>query len=289
MESRRIQSVGKGSYSISLPKGWIIHNHLREKDLVFIENINNNLIISTRNFSSNKNAISVNYKEIKNLKEFIRMCYIKGVNRIKINFVNKTERESESIRDILGRFNGYDISNEDAQSIEISFLFKDVDIDLEKIMRREIYLINLMLEQLKKKNFEELKKLENSVDSLNNLSKKILFMCLENKTLSKDNQIKDSYLIYTYLELIRRLERVADCIFSLMEEDYSHVDLKNLGGIISFLDNVVKIKKEESEELNKYVFNSNNRNVDIILKKLQHNFESIRDILEVLEMDKSFF
>ncbi len=290
MEVRKIQSVGKGSYSISLPKEWIVHNHLKEKDFVSIESLDNRLIIDTGGTKSGKNSsVSVDYQKIKKLKEFIRMCYIKGIDNIKISFSNKKDKELSKIRDILERFKGYNILNEDDNSVEISFLFKDVDINLEKIMKREIYLINLMLEQLKKRNFEELKKLENSVDSMNNLSKKILFMCMENKVYSEDNQIKDKYIMYTYLELIRRLEKIADCIFSLMNSQYSNEDLENLEKIISFLDNVTKIKKEEPDELNNYSFTSNNSGVDAILKKLQHNLEGIQDVLDVLEMDKSFF
>ena len=289
METRRIQSVGKGSYSVSLPKEWITHNNLKEKDIVFIENLNNALIIEKKYPKSDRKSISIESQKIRNLKEFIRMCYIKGINNLKISFLTKSEKETSKIKDILERFSGYYISNEDDKTLEISFIFKEVDISLEKIMKRAVYVINQMPEQLRKKDFRELGKLENSVDSLNNLSKKILFACMENKTYSIDNKVKDVYQMYTYLELVRQLERVADCIFSFMKTDYSIKDLENLEEIISFLDNVIKIKKRDVKELENYVFASDNREIDATLKRLKHLFEGIEDVLDVLEMDNSFF
>ncbi len=151
MEARRIQSVGKGSYSISLPKDWITHNHLKEKDFVFIDNLNNNLIINAENHKPDNKPLYVEYKKIKNLREFIRMCYIKGINNIKISFGSKEEKESSRIRDILERFHGYSITTEEDKLVEISLSFKDMDISLEKIMKRGVYLINLMFEQLEKR------------------------------------------------------------------------------------------------------------------------------------------
>ena len=104
MEVRKIQSVGKGSYSISLPKEWIVHNHLKEKDFVSIESLDNRLIIDTGGTKSGKNSsVSVDYQKIKKLKEFIRMCYIKGIDNIKISFSNKKDKELSKIRDILER------------------------------------------------------------------------------------------------------------------------------------------------------------------------------------------
>ena len=168
MESRKIQLVGHRSYAISLPKEWIITNKLKNKDSLFIEQTDNNELIIKKNDSSSleKKEIDISLEEITNINEFIVFCYVRNIDKIKI-ITKKTDYEKiVTIRNILKYLEGYDITHEDEKAIEISFLFNDININLNHIIRRMIYLLKFTITSLINQNKKNMEDTEITIDKL---------------------------------------------------------------------------------------------------------------------------
>jgi len=78
----------------------------------------------------------------------------------------------------------------DERSIEISFLFNDINVNLNHIMHRMIYLLKFMTTSLINKDTQNIKDTEKSIDKLYHLSKRILFACMNSQKLRKENSIQ---------------------------------------------------------------------------------------------------
>jgi phosphate uptake regulator len=270
MDSRRIQRVGDRSYAISLPKDWITNNKLKNKDLLFIEQTNNNeLIIRKSNFESlNKREIVVNLEEITNIKEFIVFCYIRNVDKIKILTKKTNYEKNGSIRKTLHYLEGYDITYEDEKVIEISFLFNDININLNNIMHRMIYLLKFMTTSLinQDKNIEDTEK---SVDRLYHLSKRILFACITNQKLRLENKIKSREDLFFLKDIVKKIESIGDILYSMREMKITEKDNELINEIIKLFENMLDKKNIDEIKLGL-------SNIKILTKDKEVSYKSHR-------------
>ncbi|MBD3354925.1 AbrB/MazE/SpoVT family DNA-binding domain-containing protein [Candidatus Woesearchaeota archaeon] len=273
MESRKIQLVGNRSYSVSLPKRWVLANNLKEKEVVFIDINNNDELIIKKADTENrkKESISVNLEEIDNIAEFLMICYVKNIDNIKI-LTKKPEYEKiKSIRNVLKYLEGYDIISENKNKIKISFLFNTININLKKILIRMNYLLKLELASIENKDMESLEETETSIDKLYHLSKRILFSCIRNKKLRQENDIKHDEDIFFYKDIFKKLENIGDNIVKLKNQDLSKKETKELNKFLELLSYLL-VKKQNTaqikDSLSKIKFKSNDDYTDRILGRL---------------------
>jgi phosphate uptake regulator len=245
MESRKIQSVGYRSYAISLPKDWIINNNLSNKDSLFIEQTDNNdlIIKKTDVASKDKKDIVISLEEINNINEFIVFCYVRNIDKIKIISKKMDYEKIVAIRKILGYLEGYDITHEDEKSIEISFLFNDININLPHIMRRMIYLLKFMTLSLVNHDIQNVEDTETAIDKLYHLSKRILFSCMNSQKLRKENNIKIREDLFFWKDIVKKIESIGDNIHSMKEMKVSQKDVDSINNIISICEMMFDSKK----------------------------------------------
>lgn len=250
MESRRIQLVGNRSYALSLPKEWVINNKLKNKDSLFIEQTDNNELIIKKSdiISQEKKEIIIPLEEINNVNEFIVFCYVRNVDKIKIITKKVDYEKIVSIRNILSYLEGYDITHEDGKSIEISFLFNDININLNHIMRRMIYLLKFMTTSLINEDKKNMDTTETTIDKLYHLSKRMLFACINSQKLRKENNIKNREDLFFLKDIVKKIESIGDTIYSMRDMKIAQKDYDTINDIISVFESMLdKSKIDETK------------------------------------------
>jgi len=281
MDSRKIQLVGHRSYAISLPKEWIISNRLKNKDSLFIEQTDNNELIikKTDVVSKEKKEIIILLEEIRNINEFIVFCYVRNVDKLKI-ISKKTDYEKIiALRNILGYLEGYDITHEDERSIEISFLFNDINVNLNHIMHRMIYLLKFMTTSLINKDTQNIKDTEKSIDKLYHLSKRILFACMNSQKLRKENSIQSREDLFFLKDIVKKIESIGDTIYSMREMKITQKDHDIINELIKILESMLdKNKMDEAKiQLNQVKIVSKDKEIFYKIHRIQ---ELCKDAME---------
>ncbi len=294
MESRKIQLVGNRSYSVSLPKKWVLANNLKEKEVVFIDINNNDELIIKKADTENqkKESITVNLEEIDNIAEFLMICYVKNINNITLLTKKQEYEKIKSIRNVLKYLEGYDIISENNNKIKISFLFNTININLKKILIRMNYLLKLELTSISNKDNEALEETETSIDKLYHLSKRILFSCIRNKKLRKENDIKHDEDTFFYKDIFKKLENIGDNIVKLKNQDLSKKETKELNKFLELLSDLL-IKKQDASKiknaLSKIRFNSQDDYTDRILGRLNELGIDIIENAVSIKFNKTYF
>lgn len=281
MDSRKIQLVGNRSYSVSLPKEWVVNNKLKNKDSVFIEQTGNNeLIIKKSDFIKiEKKEITIDLEEVRNINEFIVFCYVKNIDKIRILKKKHEYEKIITVRKILGYLEGYDITSEDEKSIEISFLFNDININLNNIMRRMIYLLKFMITSLMNKDIKSVEETETSTDKLYHLSKRILFACMNSQKLRRENNIKNQEDLFFLKDIVKKIESIGDNLNIMKDLKIMPKDFETINRMIEILEMMLEIKKidEAKNLLNNLKIQTKDKE---ILYKIQRIQELCRDAME---------
>jgi hypothetical protein len=183
-----------------------------------------------------------------------------------------------AIRNALNYLEGYDIVSQTESTIDIEFLFKDVDITLPKIIHRMYYLVKLQIDALKNKDEAALLDAEITSDRLCFLSTRIIFACMQDYTLRIENGIKHIEDLFFLKNISKRLENLSDQLVKL--KDAAPKDIDKLNIIISFIDKVL-INKEDlvslKETYNKLNLSSKDPKTSSVFHKI---LDLAKDLLE---------
>lgn len=247
MPTRKIQLIAGTTYSVSLPKQWVLKNSLKEQDEIeLLERDDRTLLINAH--ASNKkelDEISLNIDEyVDNIEEIILGLYNLGVENI--NLFSKTEITKPIkalIRKAITQMSGTEIAYEDKQKIHIRVLLDKNRIDVLQAMYRSSLIIEAMAENISGElNIDELKINENEIDRLYQLVSKIITLSLVDSAILKSSGIEHSTFIPSYFLIAKRLENIGDCFYALakyVEKTGSKLDVKE--DALSFLtDEIIR-------------------------------------------------
>lgn len=283
MIERKIQLVGKRSYSISLPKNWVVTNKLECHDTIFLEQNNDNSITiftkKTPIVQNTRFAIS----EIPNINHFLAFCYQKNLQQITL-YGEITEQKRKSVKKMLHNLDGYEIITEDDKEITIAFLFKDVMITVKKIIMRKIYLLKLMVASLANKDEKNILENENAIDRLYYLGQRTLFECTYNDEARKKNGIKKTEDIFFNLHILKKLEQTGDVIESIKKP----VETEKINICLSFLEKIF-IKEKEPSSIEKEFKRKKLTSKDILVDRVITLTNDIILNAISIEYDNKFF
>ncbi|MGV8169440.1 MAG: AbrB/MazE/SpoVT family DNA-binding domain-containing protein [Candidatus Nanoarchaeia archaeon] len=291
MDSRKIQQVGERSFAVSLPKQWIEENDLKKHDSLFMNiTADNNLLIQkiNREKKAPKN-IDLWVDSSDTLLEFIVCCYEKNIDKIKIHSKNLTPKMEGIIRTAVKDLDGYQIVQEDDTSVEIAFLFKDINITLPKIIMRILHLLKLHISSLESRDWPLLRDAEQSVDMLYHLSTRIIFSCFQDHTLRVENELRtDEDIIYTS-SILKNMESVSDHIYQLSGRKCSPEDIALLKWLIDFLGKSLGSKAHFSslkEEILGLKPHSKNKEIEMGLIRVYDLCKEIFEMKMYSELNK---
>jgi len=292
-ESRKIQLVGKRSYAISLPKEWIVENNLKEQEIVYLNvTKNNDLLIQGKSKGIKiKESLTVEVESIPNIIEFLIFCYGKSINKLKLLSKKFDSNRIKKIREILNYLDGYEITNENENTIEISFLYTEVNITVKTIISRIVYLLKIMVESMENKDETILNQTELSIDRLYYLSTKILFDCLRSQNYRTINEIESQEDIFHYKDIIKRLENIGDIIYTFKNTEFNKTEMTKIRQGVALCEQIL-IKKGEQEEYNRILEKIPEKNITETKYAIQRIYHLCRDIIEnmsAIEYNKKYF
>ena len=281
--TRKIQSIGNKSYSISLPKTWVKENGLREKETLSMETNGSKLILTKSHNEKEKSSETFKIDEIESLGEFILLAYVKGVNEFEL--IGPNSGKKHEIYQKLRYADGFKIITEDKNRILIKYIYDQAQVNINEILKRCLNIINQMIECLEKKDTKTLDYLEDSLDSLYYVSRRILYHTFFDSNAMEKNGVLDIEDISSYKNIFKKLEQIGDAL--CRSKGKKGEKLKNAAEIIDVLNNVFIIHKKPNEE-------------DILkLKKIQTESDSEKrikdlcyDIIEnkiTIDLNKKFF
>ncbi len=223
MQARKIQLIAGTTYTLSLPKQWVLKNHLKQGNDIYVhEKDDGTITIFPREIKKNSlNDISFNIDEYNktNISQILFSLYYLGVESITLFSKSEFSKESKSIvRKTLHYMSGTEITYEDKSKITIKVLLDRTKIDIFQV----IYRIGLILEQsfaniLEGLNFEELRINEEEIDRLYHLIAKILTMSLVDSKILASSNVKNLPLIPSYFLMCKRLEHLGDNLYKMGE------------------------------------------------------------------------
>jgi phosphate uptake regulator len=274
--------VGSRSYSVSLPKEWVLANKLKPQDTVFIDsNDQKELII--RKTGVQKEASKTISKEIDSLGtliEFIVFCYIKNIDHVILFSKNMDYRVPGIVRQALKYLEGYEITYEDEGKIEISFLFKEINITIPKIIHRIYYLLKLHVSSVERNDVKMLDEAELGVDRLYHLSTRILFSCMQDYSKRAENEIQEDEDFIFYQIITKRLEHISDNLHHLKDKKLTPSEINYLNSIMELLNQFLSKKAHFPELKEKWLnlkFTSKDPDVNSVFRKIHFQCRDVFD------------
>jgi phosphate uptake regulator len=263
---RKIQVVGNRSYSIYLPKAWIRDNHLREKETLSIDTVGNKIIITKYEQSNLKESLqkAIVMDNKMPLKEFILLAYVKGVNELEIKIDNPSEKKHE-LYSALRYTEGFKIISDEKDKIVIKYIYKQTQVSVEDLLKRCLNIINQMLDCLQNKDKKTFDYLEDSLDSLYFVARRMLYQVFFDQEAMEKNKIRDIEDLSAYKTIFKKFEQIGDAIcrdkkinkpsiqkITLMIDELNKIFIlgkKPTSNSLDSIRNIMAIKTEsESEE-----------------------------------------
>ncbi len=293
METRKILMVGQKSFAISLPKEWILQNNLKLKDTIFLKrnSLNELVLVPYLKEKEIPKIYSYNIDEIKNLQQFLVFSYVKNINHIKFFSKNISYDKIIEIKKTLMYLDGYQVISEDDKSVEIQFIYKEIELNIQKIILRMNFLINILFETVKKKDIIMIEEIENNIDKLYHLARRIVMMCINDIKICEQNKIYSKEDILFYSAISKKLEHIGDYIYAIRELELSETEDIILKKNLMILNEIIKkpsLVFEKSKEFEKIELNLEEKNIYYI-RRIRIFIKDIIENTLSLEFNKLYF
>ena len=225
MHRRKLQLIAGTTYSVSLPKEWVIKNNLKaQSEILLHEKNDRTLLVSPTAIEEKRlNEISLNVDEYgANIDQVLFALYYIGVENITLFSRKEMGKDTKAkIRKTLTFMSGTVISYEDAQKMSIKVLLDKSKIDINQMLYRISLIIGLSITNMMERlDLNEIKINENEIDRYYHLIAKIVSLALIDSSVLHSSGIKHVSLIPSYFLIGKRLENIADNINHLAEYLY---------------------------------------------------------------------
>ncbi len=265
MHKRKIQLIANSTYSISLPKDWIIKNKLKKNDTIMISEKNDSTLILSPSISENQklNEIILQIEDFPNsINRILYVCFYLGIQTITLKSKKEFSKDQKTkIRKSLSQMSGSEITYEDKSKIIISVFLDQNRLDLRQIIFRTGLLIESMIESIiEKPNIKEINLNEVEIDRLYHLSTKIISLSLININVLNTSKIKNISMIPSYFLICKKLENIGD----------------NLSHLANHI-NQNKINSNSFKEILELIKNELSRSIKHINADFPRMFEKISD------------
>ena len=223
---RKIQFTGKSSYIVSLPKGWIIEQGLKQGDQVNVSRQGSSVLeIKPINISNNKNqeeaiiTVSNNDDESAILRKIIALYFLHYQTihiKPKTDRINPAQRSSirNAVKNVLM---GAEITSDSTEGITIQILINLVGLSVDGAFKRMLHLAKSMQEDVllavKEGNVElaeQVIKSDDDVDRFGFYIIRQLTIAIENKHMLEEMGFSNTRDCLGYRVIVKNIERLAD-------------------------------------------------------------------------------
>lgn len=214
MKRKVIQLAGK-TYVVTLPNEWIKQWGIKKGEELEVKDVGPKLIVSTEQVRNLKRGVvDVNEATEQTLKWILSSMHKKGYDEIELQTSN--EEHSKIVDDMLrNSFMGLTVINKTPKSIIIGAVSRELDDQLQTIVRRAFLVTVQMCEEISQiAKTNSLEKIDQvlSLEKMNNQLTNFVERVLNKKGL--DDPIKNSFLYV----IIWNLEKIGDQLKKIVLE-----------------------------------------------------------------------
>lgn len=221
---RKIQRVGEGTYSITLPKQWVIEKGLKRGELVaIIEEPDGSLRIQLPKKIPREITATINAELSTSSVQLSRVligCYIQGYSVVKIqSMAGFTEDQITEITKTVDKLPAFEIVEHNPQSIVIQSFIEPGKFPVEGLLKRVQVMVSSMLGQVAdlvargdETIIKNISKQEERIDELYFLIVRLLFTYLRRRELGKALGIDSPLYVVGTRIVVKSLEEIADYI-----------------------------------------------------------------------------
>jgi phosphate uptake regulator len=217
LESRKIIKFGKSSYVVSLPKDWLTNNSLTKGDLIFFNEVENNLVLIPKSINKKREIksleLNISKLDIRDIERRIISAYIQDYNIIRIIGKDLSFRAKE-IKELIHNLMALEIMEETSEKIIAKDFLKMEDLSpLDLIKRIDIITRAMLLDTLKLPEeglIESIYQRDLDVNRLTYLVYRTVQYLLSNQSEATHKGLNTKILL-RFNNVARNLERVADC------------------------------------------------------------------------------
>jgi len=215
MDRRRIQLIAGSTYSVSLPKAWVVKRGLRRgSEVQFHERGDGTLVLSPQPLvgSAMKEASLDVDEHGTSIDHVLFALYYLGVEDIHLSSPKGLAKDVKlRIRRALAHMSGTEITYEDQQRMTIRVLLDRSKVDVRQLLYRMGLIIELTIAELSEAtDSEEVAMNENEIDRLYHLMTKTISLSLVSSDVLLSSGIGHSILVPSYLLISKKLENIAD-------------------------------------------------------------------------------
>lgn len=206
-----MQTSGKASYIVCLPKNWIEDNRIKKGDTISVKYVNGDLIISKVKKGEKEKKKPIPKIVVDNFSNevliaLIRGAYIDGFDNLEILTTKKEMEPSikKLVVDTLQDLIGFEVTSDSRNSIVVENISEPSDFNLKKVgdqLFRLAYEMNvILLESLivrDPKVVENIETKKRMVNRLNLLSQRLINEGVSNKAIARKIGLEgNSYAIH---------------------------------------------------------------------------------------------
>ncbi len=229
MERRKIQITGLSTYTLSLPKAWVVKNKLSAGNEVFIsEQPDGTISLSPKGNPERVKRKIIHADEVQNPEELGRAVlssYLSGYTTIEIRSRGKmTSAQHAVISKQRKRLIGIEVVEEDDEKVILQDFFSPESLSIERSISRaaniSMQMLKDLLEALKTGNNDMVANSaawEEEIDKIFFLIMRQLDLAINNASLMKVLKLNSSACL-TFAFLIKEIEKISDHTVKLAEQ-----------------------------------------------------------------------
>ena len=227
---RRLQRVGKATYSVSLPKGWVKKRGLRPGDVLEVyEESDGSLRIRSRMDKLAESSYLIDAELCRvygQISKLITACYHRGCERIEVRAAGGLNEEIvKEISDAASRLPGFEIIERTDKSIVLQNFIDPSKFSVRGLIRRLQTMISTMFGNISdflfSGSYEDIKSirdLREKIYQLHELIIRLLITYLEHRGLGRMIEIKNSAEAYCMIMFSGHILRIAEHLYNIGEE-----------------------------------------------------------------------
>ncbi|MCX8193533.1 MAG: phosphate uptake regulator PhoU [Nitrososphaeria archaeon] len=227
---RRVQQVGEGTFSITLPKQWAKERGLKRGELVaIIEEPDGSLRVQLPRGIQKEVTATINAELCSSPIQLIRLligCYLQGYNVVKIqSLMGFTDEQLTEITKTVDRLPAIEIIEQNPQHIIIQSFIDPGRFPVEGLLKRVQVIVSSMLGQVvdlvargDENIIKSIGQQEERIDELYFLIIRILFTYFRRRELGKVLGIDSPLYVVGTRIIVKSLEEIADYVYDISLE-----------------------------------------------------------------------
>jgi len=226
---RRLQRVGKATYSVSLPKKWVVSRGLRPGDLLELgEELDGSLRVAPVEIRPRFASCTINAelcRDPRRLAGLVRSSYRAGYDSIRITFSRRTALEIlKDLEGLLRELPGLEVTRETDAEIELRHILDYGRYPIDDLIRRSQMLLsaifNNLIDFLETRRYELIpyvRSLRNRLRELHQLFTRLIITYLKRREIGRFLRPRSATHIHSSIVLMNIIEYLAEDLIALGE------------------------------------------------------------------------